>query len=130
MPAPFAVFALQLNSRQHQQLLRHSHYCHTMLISYSHHASDETSCNACLRMLEWGLEEEKTFGVHCSWAILKLVQLQLNGFEFDSVSGHAYGCSQGRASGVRSAVVLTSSSANAIQRPPHANGTEHGARGN
>jgi len=65
VPAPFAVFALQLNSRQHQQLLRHSHYRHTMLISYSHHASDETSCNACLRMLEWGLEEEKTFGVHC-----------------------------------------------------------------
>ena len=37
-----------------------------MLINYSHHASDETSCNACLRMLEWGLEEEKTFGVHCT----------------------------------------------------------------
>jgi hypothetical protein len=36
-----------------------------MLINYSHHASDEISCNACLRMLEWGVEEEKTFGVHC-----------------------------------------------------------------
>ena len=36
-----------------------------MLINYSHHASDEISCNACLRMLEWGVEEEKTFGVYC-----------------------------------------------------------------